>query len=116
MNNKITFGRKIQELRRAKNWSQRDLAKKVEIDFTYISKIENGKMPPPRKDVIERFAKILGADLNELLSLTGEFPEALKEKINNSEAVRQFIYRYALNLSEKDWEKIVANIEKEKVK
>ena len=40
----MTFGEKIRELRKAKNLGQRDLAAKVKVSFTYISKIENEKL------------------------------------------------------------------------
>jgi len=86
------------------------------MDFTYLSKIENGKMSPPRTDVIARLAKILEADINELLSLAGEIPQALKEKIGTSEAARQFICRHAPNLSDKEWEKLLESVEKGKAK
>ncbi len=40
----MTFGERIRELRKAKDLRQRDLAKKVQVNFTYISKIENQKL------------------------------------------------------------------------
>ena len=92
--------------------SQRDLAKKAEMDFTYLSKIENGKMQPPRTDVIVRLAGILGADVNELIGLAGEIPPALKATIEKSDAARNFICRHAATLSESDWEKLLKTVEK----
>ena len=111
-----TFGKRLQELRQAQKLSQRELAKKAEMDFTYLSKIETGKMPPPRKDVIERLATILAADLNELICLAGEFPPELKAKIEKSDAARQFICRHAPDLSESEWEKLLKEVEKDQGK
>ena len=37
----MTFGSRIRELRQAKNLTLRDVAKKVKVTFTYVSKIEN---------------------------------------------------------------------------
>ena len=37
----MQFGQRIRELRQARNLSQRELAGKVGVTFTYISKIEN---------------------------------------------------------------------------
>ena len=41
------FGVKLRELRTKAGMTQRELAGRVTIDFTYLSKIENGVMPPP---------------------------------------------------------------------
>ena len=39
-----TFGERIRELRKAKNLTLRDVAAKVKVSFTYVSKIENHKL------------------------------------------------------------------------
>jgi len=82
------------------------------MDFTYLSKIENGKMVPPRKDVIKRLAETLGADLNELMGLAGEIPEGLQNKIEKSDAAREFICRHAANLSDDIWKKLLKEVGK----
>jgi len=38
--NRMTFGERIRELRKAKNLTLRDVANRVKVNFTYISKIE----------------------------------------------------------------------------
>ena len=40
----MTFGERIRELRRRKDLTLRGLAAKLGLGFTYISKIENGKL------------------------------------------------------------------------
>ena len=62
-----TFGQRIRELRKAKNLTQRELAERVAsrlkeedrrgFDVTYLSKIENDKMPPPSTIAIMQLAK-----------------------------------------------------------
>ena len=42
-----TFGQSLRELRSSKIVSQRELAEKVGVDFSYISKVENDRLPPP---------------------------------------------------------------------
>lgn len=108
-----TFGTKIQELRRAKNLSQRDLAKKVPMDYTYLSKIENGKMTAPREGVITRLAEILEADLDELLALAGKTPPSVGATLQKSEMARHFFFRHAPDLKEEDWTKILERLKKE---
>ncbi len=70
----MNFGSTVRELRVGKRFTQRDLATRLGVDFTYISKIENGKVEhPPSEDLIRRMAAVLGADAEELLALAGQF-------------------------------------------
>lgn len=79
------FGKRIRELRKGGgdgHISLRDLAQRVGIDFTYLSKIENGKVPPPSNEVIEKLARELGVDLEELLALAAKVSqEDLREAV-----------------------------------
>lgn len=77
MSEQITFGQKIKEARKAKNYSQRVLAKQIGIDFTYLSKIENNRSDyAPKEDVIRRLAEQLELDAEELIFLAGRIPES----------------------------------------
>ena len=73
------FGERIRELRAAKSLTQRELAEAVALrtigygrgfSFTYLSKIEN-RLRRPSKVAIYQLAKVLGADVDELLGLAG---------------------------------------------
>ncbi len=79
----MTFGERLREIRKSRGISQRALAEMVQIDFTYISKIEAGSMEPPSAIVIRHMAQTLETDESELLSLSGKVPadlgRALKE-------------------------------------
>jgi len=109
-----TFGQHIRALRKAKNLTQRELAERVAsrlreedrrgFDVTYLSKIENDKLPPPSTIAIMQLAKELEADSDELLALAGKAPTDLGQTLKESEAARLF-YRSAqkLNLSDDDW-------------
>lgn len=66
------FGERIRELRTGACISLRELARRVEIDFTYLSKIENGKVSPPSDEVIARLARELEADPEKLLALAAK--------------------------------------------
>ena len=78
------FGRRLRDLRKQKNISQRDLATQVEVDFTYLSKIEGGRLAPPSEDVIRRLAQALDVDENELINLAGKVPKDLKAVLEES--------------------------------
>lgn len=83
----MAFGEKIRELRKARGMSQRDLAGRSGIDFTYLSKIENGRMEPPSEDVIRRIARELGADADELIVLADKLPSDLAQELKTFERV-----------------------------
>lgn len=80
----MDFGKRLRELRKQKNISQRDLAAQVGIDFTYLSKIEGGRLAPPSEEVIGHLAQVLEADENELINLAGKVPKDLKAVLEES--------------------------------
>lgn len=56
----MTFGQTIRSLRKARNLSQRDLAGKVKVNFSYVSKIENERLDfadYPSEELILKLAK-----------------------------------------------------------
>lgn len=67
-----TFGKIIRQARKDKGLSQRELAKLVGVDYTYLSKLENDRAGyPPSEDVIYRLARHLDLNEAELRHLAG---------------------------------------------
>ena len=81
------FGRKLRELRKAAGLTQRQLAHQVGVNFSYLSKIESGTMPPPSEQVIIRLAEVLNADRDELLVLAGKIPADIAMILKNRQAI-----------------------------
>jgi transcriptional regulator with XRE-family HTH domain len=86
----MAFGERLRQLRRAQHMNQRTLAARVGIDFTYLSKLENGRMDPPSAETIVKLARALGADADELLLLAGKVPEDIRAIIIASPALPAF--------------------------
>src|SRR5713101_7372527 len=84
MGRTMEFGQRLRDLRKQKNLSQRDLAARVGIDFTYLSKIEGGRLDPPSEIVIRHIAQVLDADEDELINLAGKVPKDLKAVLEES--------------------------------
>jgi len=80
----MTFGQKLKEIRRAKSVSQRLLAEKVGVDFSYISKIENDRLPPPAAATIEKICAVLEIPNEELMAGSGKMSEDLKDFITST--------------------------------
>jgi transcriptional regulator with XRE-family HTH domain len=74
-----TFGAYIQRIRRERGMLQRTLADDLSIDFTYLSKLENGRGEPAGEDLIRRLAEKLQLDPEKLLALAGKVPLELRE-------------------------------------
>lgn len=78
------FGERVRELRKGKGLTLRDLAAKLGVNFTYISKIENQKLSfgeYPSEALIHRLADVLEADEDELLILAKRVPEAIRQRV-----------------------------------
>ncbi len=68
----MDFGSRIRQLRTERGISLRDFADMVGIDFTYLSKIENGKVDPPSEEKIKVMASKLDVESEALLALAGK--------------------------------------------
>jgi len=88
-----TFGRTIQRLRREKGLTQRDVAKQVGIDFTYLSKLENERGEVSGEGTVRKLAKVLGADEEELLALAGRVPATLRDRAQTDAQFARFLRR-----------------------
>lgn len=65
-------GSLIRAARKRKQWNQRTLAAQAGIDFTYVSKMENGSLEyAPKLAVLEQVATQLALDLSTLKRLYG---------------------------------------------
>jgi transcriptional regulator with XRE-family HTH domain len=107
------LGIRLRELREGRALSLRDLAVAVEVDHTYLSKIENGRtsgMPLVR--VLGRLARVLGVEPMELVSLANRVPEPFDPIARNEEAMR-FFRRAAEEIRDNDgWRELSAALDR----
>ena len=92
----LSFGQFLRMLRKGKLWSQRDLAKAVNVKPPYISEIENDVKVPsdelcirmanalevPPSELLQRSKRQSSADLITLLEDTREYSKQYDEEIN----------------------------------
>lgn len=77
-----TFGQTVKRLRKSKRITQLELAERIGVDFTYVSKIENDRtMRSPAESTIRKIAEVLGTDSEELILLANKIPQNLQETI-----------------------------------
>lgn len=99
------FGEYLKKVRQSNKMSQRELAQQVGVDFTYISKIENGAMPAPSEETIKKIASALNEDANRMILLAKKIPTGFQEVIHQHEELPAFL-RKAPTLTKKQWIRI----------
>lgn len=87
----MSFGAALRTLRRETGISQRDLAAKIGLDFSYISKLENDRLPSPSADTVVKICEVLGVAPERLLSLSGKLPTDVQGTVGGSTAAQQFL-------------------------
>ena len=65
------FGAFIRRERESKEIGLREMAKKIRVSPTYMSKIERDEFPPPAEDKVRAIAEILRCDVDNLLARAG---------------------------------------------
>lgn len=106
-----SFGRLLRELRRQAGVTQRELAAKAEVDFSYISKVENDRVPSPAVDTIEKICSILGAPPDELLALAGKVPSKVTASLGSSAAALQFMrLAQSMKLTDDEWQRLARRL------
>lgn len=90
----MSFGERVRSLRESRQWTQRELARRLDVSMSYISKVENERLhfgDYPSAKFIHRLAKILRSDEDELLLLADKVPEAIRRRIQQRpDAFRRF--------------------------
>ena len=70
------FGKIIRQARKDRGLSQRELANRLGLDFTYLSKLENNRADyAPKEEVIRVLARELQLNEEELIFLAGRIPQ-----------------------------------------
>ncbi|HBJ34913.1 MAG TPA: XRE family transcriptional regulator [Planctomycetaceae bacterium] len=80
----MQFGERVRELRHQRGVKQSDLATRMNVSVSYISKVENGKLhfgDYPSEKFIHKLAEELKADEDELLLLADKVPVSIRQRI-----------------------------------
>ncbi|MCE9562123.1 MAG: helix-turn-helix domain-containing protein [Planctomycetes bacterium] len=106
-----TFGVILKEKRRAASLSQRQLAEKVGVDFSYISKLENDRLQAPAADTIARIAECVGCPVEDLLAAAKKMPAGLNDSlINEPTAVRFLQEASKMQLTPDEWQRLLGQL------
>ena len=61
----MEFPERLRYLRKEAQMSQRELAERIGVDFTYLSKIENRRVEPPSETVLKSISERVGRGIGE---------------------------------------------------
>lgn len=106
----MTFGERVRDLRHAKDWSLRDLAEQVGVGFTYLSRVENGRLnygDYPSNALIHRLADALDADEEELLVLAERVPDRIRQRVLE----RPDVFGRLADLNDKSLDRVIATLD-----
>jgi transcriptional regulator with XRE-family HTH domain len=75
--------RTLREQRRESDsrFSVRQVAARIDVEPSYLSKVERGQVAPPSEATIKRLGEVLDTDPDVLLALAGKLSTDLKEII-----------------------------------
>ena len=81
-----SFGEYVRERREAlrvedRSYSVRQVARRVGVEPSYLSKVERGHVPPPSEATVVRLADALGEDPDVMLALAGKVSSDLQDAI-----------------------------------
>jgi transcriptional regulator with XRE-family HTH domain len=106
-----TFGDILREKRRLAGLSQRLLAERAALDFSYISKLENGRLPPPSAETVVRLANLLGCPPEDLLSPAKKLTTELSDAATSEPSAVRFLQEASrLQLSPDEWERLIGTM------
>ena len=95
----MMFGQHLRQLRTQASLSLRELASALDVNFTYVSKIELGHVAPPSEELLRKLASVLGPYLDQnpivladhLITLAGKVPSDVAEILLRNPGVIPFL-------------------------
>lgn len=113
---KASFGATVRRERKALDIGLREMARKIGVSPTYLSKVERDEFPPPAEDKVLAIAKIIGRDPDELLALAGKVASELTEIIRRHPREMASFLRAANGLTAEAVTRLADRAQKEKTK
>ena len=103
---KDSFGATVRRERERLGFGLREMAKKIEVSPTYLSKVERGQFPPPSEKKVKLIANIIGCDTDVLLALAGRVSSELTDIIKSNPRELADFLRLTKGLTAEDIERL----------
>ena len=110
----IDFGAYVRQEREGREIGLREMAKKIGVSPTYLSKIERDEFAPPAEDKVRKIAEILDIDVDELLALAGKVSTDLSEIIREHPREMAALLRTTKGMTASDVARLAREADKTK--
>lgn len=112
---KETFGHYLYELRKKRQLTQKELAKKARVEVTYLSKLESNRSAQPKEETLENISKaldLIDEERLKLYSLAKRLPPELEDVAVKPLGLE--VLRAARDLSDSQLRDLVEEIKRRK--
>lgn len=99
------FAKTIQNKRKEKEYTLEELAGKLDVGKSYLSKLENDRVPAPSKDLIKKIAEVLFLDYEQLSIMAGRITDSMVKDLDLKK-VELFRAMKDKKISDADYDKI----------
>jgi transcriptional regulator with XRE-family HTH domain len=77
------------------------------LDFSYVSKLENSRIPPPAADTVVKIAHVFGVTPDELLALSGKLSSDVTDAVASMPGAQEFLrLSTKLSLTDEEWRRL----------
>lgn len=108
------FGVFVRCKRQEQEIGLREMAKKIGVSPTYLSKVERDEFGPPTEKRIRAIAEIIGCDADKLLAMAGRVSSDIADIIKKRPTETSVLLRSTKNLSAEEIEHLTRNVKKTK--
>lgn len=109
------FSERVKELRKRHGYTQEDVSLKLGVHFTYISKIENGKLPfVPSRGLINNLEQLFDTEPGELMRLAGMYDARYLQMLMQSRPlINDLILQIDSTLTDDQLKRMIAIVREE---
>jgi transcriptional regulator with XRE-family HTH domain/lysophospholipid acyltransferase (LPLAT)-like uncharacterized protein len=103
------IGEEIRRRRLERGLSLRELGAKADVSYSYLSKLEGGKVAPPRKDILARIARAVDAPVEDWYFLLGETGSKSSLGTSNLHVIEVLLrlFQKPQAIAMQDWQQIL---------
>ena len=112
----MKIGAFVRQQRESREIGLREMATKIGVSPTYLSKVERDEFPPPAEDKVRKIAEIFGTDVDELLALAGKVSSDLSDIIRRNPVELAALLRTANGMTAADIARLASEAQKVKDK
>lgn len=108
-----SFGQTVREMREAQEMGLRVTADRLGISPAYLSRIERGRERPPKPELVQRIATLLGGNPDLLFRLAESTDPSLAEYIRSTPSLPAFLRAArAMDLTSEDFETLIEEVKR----